>query len=210
MRGGVMGSDSHIGDEAALLATISREIGTPLSALLSMVQTMQADDLPTAQRERLRIVQRSARVLLANLTEILGPAPIPAKDAPEGVRVLAAEDDEAGRLVLRSLLRRVGIEPTIVADGKGAVEAWDGDVWDIILMDIEMPVMDGPAAAGEIRARERREGRRRTPIIAITANTLEHQLREYVEAGMDDVVAKPVDVMRLYAALEKALETVHA
>jgi CheY-like chemotaxis protein len=205
-----MGSGSHIDDEAALLATISREIGTPLNALLSMVQTMQADDLPTAQRERLRIVQRSARLLLANLSEVLGLPPIPAKEAPEGLRVLAAEDDEAGRLVLRNLLRRVGVEPTIVTDGRQAVEAWDGDVWDIVLMDIQMPVMDGPAAAREIRTRERHEGRRRTPIIAITAHTLEHQLREYVEAGFDDVVAKPVDAMRLYAALEKALELVQA
>ena len=69
-------------------------------------------------------------------------------------------------------------------------------------MDAQMPVLDGLEATRQIRENERAEGRRRTPIIALTANAMSHQLAAYRDAGMDDVVAKPIEVGRLYAALE--------
>jgi CheY-like chemotaxis protein len=72
-------------------------------------------------------------------------------------------------------------------------------------MDVQMPEMDGPTATGMIRARERAERRPRTPIVALTANAMAHQVAEYAQAGMDDFVAKPIEAARLYAVIEAAL-----
>jgi CheY-like chemotaxis protein len=72
-------------------------------------------------------------------------------------------------------------------------------------MDIQMPVMDGIAATRAIRAEETFLGRRRTPILALTANALQHQQEEYAAAGMDDFVGKPVQPETLYAAIERAV-----
>ena len=121
------------------------------------------------------------------------------------LRLLAAEDNPVNQLVLKTLLGQVGIEPVIVNDGVDAVAAWESGEWDVILMDVQMPRMDGPTATRFIRERELTQRRRRTPIIALTANAMTHQVNEYLAAGMDGFVAKPIEVARLFAALEAAL-----
>ncbi len=125
--------------------------------------------------------------------------------APASLRILAADDNEVNQLVLRTVLNQVGIEPTLVASGSDAVEAWAAADWDLILMDIHMPDMDGLTATGLIRGGETRTGRARTPIVALTANALKHQTAEYLAAGMDDVIAKPIQVSRLYEVIERML-----
>ena len=122
------------------------------------------------------------------------------------IRVLAAEDNGMNQLVLRTLLNQVGVDPVIVPDGRAAVLAWEKEPWDLILMDVQMPVMDGPTATGVIRAREKAEGRARTPIVALTANAMAHQVLEYKTAGMDDFVAKPIEASRLYTVVHAALD----
>ncbi|MBX3485723.1 MAG: response regulator [Phenylobacterium sp.] len=141
------------------------------------------------------------------------PKPKPAKKpkaAPVAearpVRVLAAEDNAMNQLVLKTLLEQVGIEPVMVADGRAAVEAWEREPWDVILMDVQMPVMDGPTATAVIRTRERHEARARTPIVALTANAMSHQIAEYLQSGMDAFVAKPIEAGRLYEALQAAVD----
>jgi PAS domain S-box-containing protein len=136
------------------------------------------------------------------------PSPRPRKRAavrpptPAGeLRVLAAEDNSMNQLVLTTLLAQIGVEPVIVADGRQAVEAWAREPWDVILMDVQMPEMDGPTATSIIRAREAAEGRARTPIVALTANAMAHQVQEYRAAGMDDFVAKPIEARRLFEAV---------
>jgi signal transduction histidine kinase/CheY-like chemotaxis protein len=134
------------------------------------------------------------------------PAPVEAREVEAGaIRVLAAEDNKVNQLVLRTLLNQAGIEPVVVDDGKAAVEAWELGDWDVILMDVQMPVMDGPAAARIIRQREALTGRPMTPIIALTANVMSHQVRDYELAGMNAWVAKPIEVGALFASLEAAL-----
>jgi signal transduction histidine kinase/CheY-like chemotaxis protein len=121
------------------------------------------------------------------------------------LRVLAAEDNEINQIVLTTLLEQAGIDVVIARNGLEAIEAWRGGCWDVILMDVQMPIMDGPTATGAIRAAEAAEGRRRTPIIALTANSMDHQVAEYLAAGMDAVVSKPIKVEALFAALEAVL-----
>jgi signal transduction histidine kinase/ActR/RegA family two-component response regulator len=142
-------------------------------------------------------------------TTVRGPvAPQPTEQGSRpGLRVLAAEDNAINQLVLKTLLHQAGIDPILVADGEEAVAAWRSGEWDVILMDVQMPKMDGPTAAGLIRDAELAAGRPRTPIIALTANVMAHQLAAYRAGGMDDVVAKPIDAAQLFEALETALAT---
>lgn len=134
------------------------------------------------------------------------PQPLPLGDVStvEGSRprVLAAEDNTINQLVLKALLTAANVDLTIVADGRQAVSAWAAGHWDVILMDIQMPEMDGLTACRTIRQREVEECRLRTPIIGLTANAMSHQVAEYSAAGMDDVIAKPIEIGRLFAAME--------
>jgi signal transduction histidine kinase/ActR/RegA family two-component response regulator len=141
----------------------------------------------------------------------IGPAialPIPARptlNAPDGdlgrLRILAAEDNPTNRLVLKTVLQAIGVEPVIVDNGRLAVDYWKSSPVDLVLMDVQMPVLDGLLATREIRALEAERGLPRTPIIALSANAMKHQVDEYLAAGMDAHLAKPIQLEKLYAAL---------
>ena len=131
--------------------------------------------------------------------------PEPSVDPQRPFKVLAAEDNTVNQLVLKTLLHQLGIDPIIVEDGVLAVDAWEREPWDVILMDVQMPRMDGPAATAAIRERERVTGRARTSIIALTANAMAHQVEQYKAAGMDGFIAKPIEVARLFEAVQSAL-----
>ena len=131
-------------------------------------------------------------------------APISAS-ADRAIRVLAAEDNAVNQLVLRTLLDQLGVEVTLVDHGQAAVEAWQGQPWDVILMDVQMPVMDGFTAARRIRALEAEQDRAPTPIIALTANAMDHHQVECLAAGMNALVPKPLDIRHLAAAMEAAV-----
>jgi PAS domain S-box-containing protein len=141
-----------------------------------------------------------------------GPQTLEVEEPPSaiqlrsGLRVLAAEDNPTNQLVLRTLLATVGVEPVMVGNGQEALDAWSGEVWDVVLMDIQMPVMDGLTAVRRLRAAERGGGRRRTPIIAVTANATAHNKAEYLAAGMDDLIAKPIQMATLIQTMDSVLE----
>ncbi|MDZ4318240.1 MAG: ATP-binding protein, partial [Phenylobacterium sp.] len=121
------------------------------------------------------------------------------------LRILAAEDNPMNQLVLKTLLGPLDVDLHLVDDGEAAVAAWSDAAWDVILMDVQMPRMDGPTATRLIRAREEAEGRPRTPIIALTANAMSHHEREYLSAGMDALTPKPIELERLLGALDMVL-----
>jgi len=125
--------------------------------------------------------------------------------ARPNLRVLAAEDNVVNQKVLKAIIEPMDVDLSIVADGESAVEAWRGGAFDLILMDIQMPGMDGIEAARTIRTAEHVDGRPRTPILALTANALVHQVEEYLAAGMDGHVAKPIEIAKLYEAMSRVL-----
>jgi len=133
--------------------------------------------------------------------------PAAARPPSAGVRVLAAEDNPINRLVLKTLLDQVGIEVIAVDNGALALDAWETGDWDVVLMDVQMPTMDGVTATRAIRARELATGRRRTPVVALTANALSHQVADYLAAGMDAHIAKPIEAAKLFEVLQAVLET---
>jgi CheY-like chemotaxis protein len=131
----------------------------------------------------------------------------PAEPGSErSLSVLVAEDNEINALLTRSLLVRLGHRPVVATDGAKAVESFvaaesAGAPYDAILMDVQMPELDGIEATRRIRAREAARGGPRTPILALTANTLLEDRKACAEAGMDGYLIKPLDRERLAAAL---------
>ena len=126
--------------------------------------------------------------------------------APRGLnshslRVLVVEDNQVNQLVVKTLLHHAGIDPTVVGNGALAVESWGAHDWDLILMDIQMPILDGLEVTRRIREHERETGRARTPIIALTANAMNHQIAEYRQVGMDGHIAKPIEARALFEVL---------
>jgi CheY-like chemotaxis protein len=121
----------------------------------------------------------------------------------EGVSVLLAEDNEISRRVALKHLERHGARVTCASDGAGAVRAAAENRFDVIILDVRMPVLDGLAAARQIRAVEALGAR--TPLIALTANAFASDRRAAVEAGIDYFIAKPVDPFDLVALIETAL-----
>jgi signal transduction histidine kinase len=128
----------------------------------------------------------------------------------ETLKVLAAEDNAMNQMVLRAMLESFGVAVTIVGNGAEAVEAWAREDWHLILMDVQMPVMDGPEATRAIRAREAAEGRPRTPIIALTADTMSHQIKVHLDSGMDLHVAKPIEATDLFRKILTATRMARA
>jgi len=118
------------------------------------------------------------------------PAPEPAPRALGG-RVLLAEDNPVNAIVAEAVLRKLGIDVTVVEDGARAVEAFRTGRPDMVLLDCQMPVVDGLEAARRIRALEAAEGWPRTPMVALTANAFEGDRADSLAAGMDDHLAKP-------------------
>jgi signal transduction histidine kinase len=121
------------------------------------------------------------------------------------IRILAAEDNLTNQKVLAALLGPLGVELTVVGDGQAAVDQWGAAPCDLVLMDIQMPGMSGVAACHLIRAAEAERGLAPTPIIALSANAMSHQVDAYLAAGMTAHVAKPINARALYQAIEDAV-----
>jgi len=116
-------------------------------------------------------------------------------------RVLLVEDNAINQRVARRFLERLGCEVHVVGDGAQGVDAFQRGTYGFILMDMQMPVMDGIEATRRIRELE--AGRLRTPIVALTANAMMGTLERCLEAGMDDYLTKPLDISRLEDVLDR-------
>lgn len=123
------------------------------------------------------------------------------------LKILAAEDNEINLMVLCGLLEqaRPDCVVTTAGDGREAVETWRAGDFDLILMDVRMPGMDGREATRTIRAEEAAQGRRPIPVVALTAEALEAEITACYAAGMDAHVGKPFDIDVLLKAMDKAM-----
>jgi len=120
----------------------------------------------------------------------------------EHIRVLLVEDNILNQKVAAKMLQKRDVKVIIAENGKKAVEALESSRFDLVLMDVQMPVMDGYMATKEIRKLEQGTGER-TPIIAMTANTMKGGREKCYDAGMDDFVGKPIIKEDLYSALNR-------
>jgi signal transduction histidine kinase/CheY-like chemotaxis protein len=154
------------------------------------------------------------RPAVASLPEAVADEPAadppPAADPSEAgaIRVLVADDHETNRLVVKLILDGIGVEVTCVEDGEQAVSAFAAGGFDLVFMDMQMPVMDGLTANRAIREIERTRGLRRTPILMLSANAMPEHVKAALESGADAHVAKPITPPRLVEALQRGLALV--
>ena len=142
------------------------------------------------------------------------PLPVSATDAvqpkapqaheiepPTGLRILVVDDSSTNRLVLKTMLARYGCKTTIAATGREAVALRAAGAFDLLMIDINMPDLDGVSTLTAIRAQERRDATGRVPALAVTANAMVHQIAEYLESGFDGHISKPINLEMLADAL---------
>ncbi|NNM50918.1 MAG: response regulator [Pseudomonadales bacterium] len=146
--------------------------------------------------------QSLANILLRDQVVPEGPPSTLASHRP--LRILVAEDNPTNQMVLVGMLRRLGMEPEVVADGEQACSRIQTaqHAYDLILMDCEMPVCDGFEAARRIREMEQQQGKPRTPMLAVTAHVTRPHILACYEAGMDDHLPKPISPADLRTKLE--------
>ncbi len=119
-----------------------------------------------------------------------------------GKRILVVEDDEVNLMIAKHILGRAGFEVSAVNNGEEAIEIVAQESFDLILMDIEMPIMDGVEATPVIR---QSPNGAKIPIIALTAHSMQEKLDEFKAAGMDDYIIKPFDGGKFQAIVDKYL-----
>jgi len=124
-------------------------------------------------------------------------------DAP--VRALVAEDHPANRRIIELMLAPMGVEVTLVGNGAEAVDAFKQHDWEMVLLDMQMPVLDGASAARAMRAMEPGLGRGRTPIAMLSANVLPRHVEDALAAGADHFIAKPVTPAALARGLDELI-----
>ncbi len=208
------------------------DLGMPVMDGAALAQAVAADPLLDATRVvllapvdraepsaalaasgRVRCVVKPPRAHLLRLAAdaaLSGAAParttLPqAASARLAGHVLVAEDNAVNQRLAQALLTRLGLTVTLVADGKAALDTLAGGGFDLVLMDCQMPVMDGYAATRALRERERSAVGPRMPVVAMTANAMAGDREQCLEAGMDDYLAKPVQLERLERALARWL-----
>ena len=205
------------------LADMSHELRTPLNGVSGLAQALEQTKLDNGQASLVADIRASAAQLEQLVHGLLdyGEAdlapesrvPTPSKAAQAGgpqsgeggVRVLVADDNPTNRKVLELMLSAAGAQPTSVENGQEAVDAWRTAAFDVVLMDLRMPVMGGLDAIRAIRAEEAQTGRSATPVVVLSANTAPEDLTASAEAGADGHIGKPVRVQELFAAIEAAL-----
>ncbi len=125
--------------------------------------------------------------------------------ALESLKILLAEDEKINRIVAQRLLERAGCKVTAVGDGQQVLDALRQDSFDVVLMDVQMPVMNGVEATKAIRRGKVGEHNKQIPIVALTAYAMAGDRETFLDAGMDDYAAKPVEVKTLRTILSKVI-----
>jgi CheY-like chemotaxis protein len=149
------------------------------------------------------------------LPEVTDDTEAASEQARAGLSILIAEDNEINALLMHSLLAKLGHRAVSAADGEAALQSWltarsTGAPYDVVLMDIQMPRLDGIEVTRRIRAHEAGETCTRTPILALTANALAEDRHACFEAGMDGFLVKPLDREGLEEALAALAAARHA
>jgi CheY-like chemotaxis protein/HPt (histidine-containing phosphotransfer) domain-containing protein len=121
---------------------------------------------------------------------------------PAGLKILVAEDNPVNLRLARRLLERAGLQADAAGNGALAIQALESQSYDLVLMDVQMPEMDGIEATLRIREREKETGKH-VPIVALTAHSMKGDRERFLAAGMDDYLSKPLDARQLYGAIAR-------
>jgi signal transduction histidine kinase/CheY-like chemotaxis protein len=226
LRPNVLLADRRLGRDQLTALVQGHPAGTPIPrrvVLLTPAHRGEIAELRAAGWDAYLVRPVRHVSLIAQLAGGAAPASDPrmtldetprASPTLEPLDILLAEDNAINALLAAALLTKLGHRVHRVADGRAAVEAWRvgprndiGSRFDLILMDVQMPGLDGLAAVREIRAEETATQRPRTPIVALTANAFAEDRGAALEAGMDEHVPKPLDRHRLESLLLRIATT---
>ena len=138
------------------------------------------------------------------MTMTAGPS---APQQERALRVLLVEDNETNRRLIASMLLGLEAQLTSAENGLEGVEAFTRETFDVVLMDLQMPVMDGYTATRKIRELEAERRMRPTPVVVVSAHSRPRDIRDCLAAGADVHVAKPVDLARLLATMTRAINS---
>jgi signal transduction histidine kinase/CheY-like chemotaxis protein len=200
-------------DVAATLRQSANCASTPMLLLTSADQPHDVANTPAVNGFLVKPVGQ--QTLLESIRRIIGlrmhvdrepaaPSITPTR-AAHRLRVLVAEDNAVNQKLAQHLLERRGHTPILAANGREAVELTARDRFDLVLMDLQMPEMDGFEATAAIRTREREAGHPRVPIIALTAHAMQGDRRRCLEADMDGYVAKPIKPVELFEVIDRVM-----
>jgi CheY-like chemotaxis protein/anti-sigma regulatory factor (Ser/Thr protein kinase) len=197
------------------LEVIERIKANPLLSGVVIMMLSSCDQISTAARCRSLGVTtylvkpiRSTELLASIRTGlgILAEKPAVEQAAPTAVgralRILVAEDNAINQKLAVALLRKMGHEATLAGNGREAIELWGSGSFDMILMDVQMPEMDGTEATAHIRAMEKQSGQH-IPIVAMTAYSMSGDSDRYLGSGMDEYISKPVSYKRMEEAIAR-------
>ncbi|MGO9112245.1 MAG: response regulator, partial [Thermoguttaceae bacterium] len=159
---------------------------------------------PVKQSELLDAILKALGGLAAEPETAPAPHGVPASGVRRGLRVLVVEDNEFNQELAASLLKKRGHVAVLAGNGKAALTAWEREPFDLILMDVQMPDMDGFAATEAIRAKERTTNDH-VPIIALTAHAMKGDRERCLAVGMDAYVSKPIRAAELFEAIGRLL-----
>jgi CheY-like chemotaxis protein len=194
--------DNGTSDIPILLVTASSSL--PAADILRNAGIRRAAFKPTSREKLAQLIAETLGICTHEQrarTEPLSPDLNPRRSLSH-LRVLVAEDNAVNRQILLAQMEKLGVAPTLVDNGNAAVTLATSEHFDLILMDCEMPGMDGYEATRAIRAEELRGGRKRQRIIALTAHALQDSERKSLDAGMDGHMTKPLTLSLLRGALE--------
>ncbi len=209
----IVGVASDLGTRAPLhLVTLGRDLtgaseDAPLASLAQLEKPCRTNDLLSALAPLVgaELARSAAGSSMQSVDASAQPAPAAGHSPPLRPRVLVADDNPVNRRLACLFLEQLGIEADEVVDGKAAIEAYSRGRYDLILMDVHMPEMDGLEATRQIRQLGPATASRRVPIVALTADAMRDDRGLYQSCGMDDYLAKPFGMEDLAGVVRRWL-----
>ena len=156
---------------------------------------------PVSQSDLLDTISRALQFPFSKEISTARATQLSIPESSRSLRILVAEDNPVNQKLATKILQKMGHRVTVVGDGKKAVETLGQGTFDLVMMDVQMPVMNGFEATQTIRAQEKHSGKH-IPIVAMTAHAMKGDRERCLEAGMDGYVSKPIDLQDLYHAIE--------
>jgi signal transduction histidine kinase/CheY-like chemotaxis protein len=154
----------------------------------------------TKTMKALALVNNNKASIHENVTKVKS---INSNKVFKGLNVLVAEDNIINQKLIKNILNGFDINVTLTSNGEEVVESYKKHRYDMIFMDIQMPIMSGVEATEMIIEYERENGKKHTPIVALTANVIESDQKKYLDSGMDRYLKKPIDVEELVVIIEE-------
>ncbi|MCF6206321.1 MAG: response regulator, partial [Sulfurovum sp.] len=197
--GGELSVESEEGNGATFYFTITLQeankapVTTEKKSLKEVIAPVKKEVLDNGELATKEVHKAPVKIEEKSPKEVIVPVKKEVLDSGK-LTVLVAEDNPINQKLIRIVFEKLGMKATLVDNGQKALEARQAEDFDLIFMDVQMPVMDGVEATHAILAYEKEHGLAHVPIIALTANALPGDREKYIKEGMDDYATKPLDV----------------